>query len=436
LENKPGSDNDIIARQITAFLDETTRVDTLETALKRHREPVTEPDSGGFTRTPSIAVTQPDATNLAAPLLVVPGQILVDDEHAASAKEQLGPEFVGPETVACSKDVSLPIVRFRGPSDAVMAATDRLYDVGIPANFSYVTPSGPFIKSSEGAEFPRGELPKLDSKTRHEIGEGCIRVAIIDTGLNIDDTHWGSSWLQGVTQDRTNRDPLNAISGGPLDNGGGHGTFVAGVVRQVAPAARVKVYRALDSDGFGSEEAVACAILRAAHEGVDIINLSLGTESYKDRPPVALNAALNLLPDEIVVVAAAGNDGSSRPNWPGAFKRVVAVGGLDRDLKPTKWSNRGNWIDFSTVGEGIVSTFVVGFEVEERDPKPEDWRPGPTPWGMWTGTSFAAPQITGLIAREAESSDAQDALAKLRSQGTHMADWGIAVASPLGYTLA
>ena len=425
----PQSDREIIKRQITALLDDAVKRTTVATAIESHREPVSEPESDGFVRTPMVAVSIDET-----PLLVVPGHILVDDEHAQATRALLGPDFSGPERITCPSGTPLPVVRFNSQTADLAVTTDALHDAGIPANFSYVTPSGPYMKSAGGAEYPSGATPEMSEQEQNGVGEGCIRVAIIDTGINVTDTEWGKQWLRGVTVTDGNRDPLNAISKGPLDNGGGHGTFVAGIIRQIAPKAQIRIYRALDSDGVGSEEAVACAILKAVDDGVDIINLSLGTETYKDRPPVALNAALELVPEEVVVVAAAGNDGSSRPNWPAAFKRVVAVAGLDQDLKRTQWSNRGSWIDMSTVGEGVVSTFVVGFESKKEDPDPEDWRPT-APWAMWTGTSFAAPQIVGLIARAAETSDAGQALAELRANGSHVADVGVAVPSPLTYTV-
>ena len=67
-----------------------------------------------------------------------------------------------------------------------------------------------------------------------------------------------------------------------LDFGAGHGTFVAGILQQVDPLARIVVYRALDSDGLASEEAVACAMLRAAEDHVQVISLSIGMQAVDD----------------------------------------------------------------------------------------------------------------------------------------------------------
>lgn len=114
----------------------------------------------------------------------------------------------------------------------------------------------------------------------------------------------------------------------------------------------------------------------------------------------ALAVAMELLahryPD-VLVVAAAGNDGDTRPCWPAAFPEVVAVAGLRPDLSASDWSNRGGWVSCSAVGEGVVSTYVEG---HKRSPDTGiTTRFGPDPWACWTGTSFAAPQIAGAVAR-------------------------------------
>ncbi len=67
-------------------------------------------------------------------------------------------------------------------------------------------------------------------------------------------------------------DPSTSSRSGPaapdgyLDLDAGHGTFVTGIVQQIAPGAEVRVYRAVDSDGIGSEVAVACKMIKAVQE--------------------------------------------------------------------------------------------------------------------------------------------------------------------------
>ena len=72
-----------------------------------------------------------------------------------------------------------------------------------------------------------------------------------------------------------------------------------------------------------------------------------------------------------------------------------------------EWSSHGDWVTCSAVGEGIVSTFVKGEEDQERfgddDVYPED--PERDSWAVWSGTSFAAPQIAAHIATKCRDDD-------------------------------
>ena len=426
---KSKDDFEAIARQVALFADQDGQAALIDRLVTSHLEPVREPESG-FVR-PAVRRLRRDGGSV----FVSPGQILVRTEHAPAARDLLDARFTGPDPVTCD-GTPLPISRFRATvaDDTLAEAIDELYAAGIAANFSHITPSGPYIKGSGGPEYPHGQPPEYESRRDGCDDDRAVRVAVIDTGINVTKTDWHDSWLRDIAIATANTDPLRAVrADGLLDSGAGHGTFVAGIIRQIAPNARVEVLRALDSDGLGSEEAVACAILRAA-ERADIINLSLGTDTYKDRPPVALEAALELIPEHVVVIAAAGNDGSERPNWPAAFKRVTAVAGLDADLKPTKWSNHGSWVNLSTQGEGIVSTYVVGTEASDPDADGPETFDGPRPWALWTGTSFAAPQIAGLLARDGRVGELQQALADLIAGGAHVAGWGSVVPCQLAYS--
>jgi hypothetical protein len=232
--------------------------------------------------------------------------------------------------------------------------------------------------------------------------QGVVRVAIIDTG--IPDLKRGHTWLDDVPRTGDNVDLLDALPAGEdglLDYQAGHGTFVAGVVRRVAPHAQVRMYRACDSDGFGTDHDIAQAILRAHADGAQIINLSLGVRTVDDEPPPAMAAAIaTVLADPArrpVIVAAAGNFGEAGKVFPGAIPGVQAVAGLTAFMTPADWSSSGDHVRFSTVGEGIRSTYVPGTESPVFDPQPDTF--GEDPWAMWSGTSFAAPQITGAVAR-------------------------------------
>jgi len=315
---------------------------------------------------------------------------------------------------------------------------------GFAASLTHMAPlARPVVKGLGGPALgpslePFEEYPRFGSD-----GAGkAPTVAIIDTGITSQTRSDG--WLASVerTPDHpsvhggaTNVDPLDALPRPDqyLDYAAGHGTFVAGVVQQVAPGATIRMYRALQSDGIGTELEVACAMIRAVKDGAQIVNLSLGCQTRFDSPSLPIAAALDVIarhekvPGETLIIASAGNYGDTRPTWPAAFRRVVSVGGLAGDLRPTSWSSRGFWVDCSAVGEGILSTFVEGRESYEFTPYPDDF--GPDSFARWSGTSFSAPQVAGAVARlvQERGLPPRQALAVLIDAGDPVPDFGQAL---------
>jgi hypothetical protein len=295
----------------------------------------------------------------------------------------------------------------------------------------------------------------MDSETFPRAGASVARkplLAVIDTGIAKRKRKDG---LLNEVKRSNNIDPLDVFEHrGRLDFAAGHGTFVAGVVRQVAPHVRIKVYRALDSDGLGSEQAVADAMLRAARDKADVINLSLGMVAQDPAHPCPL---MRVAVETILakgygpaIIASAGNDGTTHPMYPAAFPGVVGVAALKGPPHhvPASWSSHGAWVRCSTVGEGIVSTYVPGTEdrlrrAHPRDPnhpndpndpnypndpanRAPDTYPKVNPWALWSGTSFAAPQIAALVAAHCvDGRRAQDVVEELFPEAGKPTDgWG------------
>jgi hypothetical protein len=109
-----------------------------------------------------------------------------------------------------------------------------------------------------------------------------------------------------------------------------------------------------------------------------------------------------------ILVAAAGNDGVSDPFWPAAFDWAVGVGSLDRSGKVSSFSNYGPSADVYALGRNLVNAFPDGvFECREA-PDVGDQRVFTTGMARWSGTSFSAPVLVGLIAAEMTSSGDMD----------------------------
>ena len=147
------------------------------------------------------------------------------------------------------------------------------------------------------------------------------------------------------------------------------------------------------------------------HDRLDFVNLSLGSYTYEDRPPIVLEAAIRALTEckrcNTTVVAAAGNYGHDREFWPAAFTGadhhldVIAVGALacsqERDLSTDQrapFSNYGPWVDVFAPGTDIVGSYVRGSQRGQRGFPPARF----DGYARWSGTSFAAPFVTALLA--------------------------------------
>ncbi len=327
------------------------------------------------------------------------------------------------------RDRLVQLVKPDASADDIAAARDV---IGKNTSVSYVTPYRMVMKSGATPEDVDGAVPEHTAVTG-----STVRVAILDTGITAEQRTDG--WLRGLVS-TTNEDPLNVLPLGNrdcyLDLAAGHGTFVAGVVAQVAPDADPCVHRVLDTDGVATDLQVGEALVRLVSEdlrpgGRLVVNLSLGTETPDDRPPLALSVALDVVREierarhgEVMVVAAAGNEGRARKCWPGAFDDVVAVAALGEDGNPAAWSSHGDWVRCSTIGEAVLSTYVEGSESPVVDPQPETF--GTDAWAYWTGTSFCAPQVAGAVAHLAAQNDSSlaDALTQLLAGEPSDPDYG------------
>ena len=187
---------------------------------------------------------------------------------------------------------------------------------------------------------------------------------------------------------------------GWLDPVAGHGTFIAGLIEQLAPGCTVRVERVVSPLGDARESDVLAAILAVAQSGQerpDILSLSFGGTALAQAPALRSAIAAAQLAG-ILVVASAGNDGSCVPQYPAAYDGVIAVGALGPD-GPAPWTNYGEWVDACAPGTDLVSSFFAAFDGPE--PRVNTVDPDRfAGWATWSGTSFAAPVVVAALARE------------------------------------
>ncbi|WP_367137313.1 S8 family serine peptidase [Saccharothrix sp. HUAS TT1] len=225
-------------------------------------------------------------------------------------------------------------------------------------------------------------------------GKGVV-VGVVDTGIAATAGADHPLWLGGAFATRADEVDTAYAHDDVFALEGGHGTFVAGVVRQAAPGVRVDPERALDPMGLGTEEDFARAVT-SFDERVHVVNASMGCFTQDDIASEPIRRALATLPADVVVVASAGNQGTARPSWPAALPTVVGVSAvaqqLDGSRSPACYANHGYWVDACAVGNR-TSTFLRGrWELPGLPADVFDR------FAYWLGTSFAAPHVAGRIA--------------------------------------
>jgi minor extracellular serine protease Vpr len=153
-------------------------------------------------------------------------------------------------------------------------------------------------------------LPKRPVKSKYT-GKG-VKIGVIDTGIDYEHPDLKKNYKGGYDVVDLDEDPMETLpeQGIPTI----HGTHVAGIIaadgkmQGVAPDAEIYAYRALGPGGVGTSVGIIAALEKAVEDGMDIINLSLGsTVNSPDWPTsIAVNRAIDM---GVAVVIANGNEG-------------------------------------------------------------------------------------------------------------------------------
>lgn len=364
-EGRPGGDYFYVARQLVVHHEDVPRV---RDGLARFKAEPVEEDAGGQWIRFELGSDEPvpevvdelrrAALATEAPLVAADDAEGGEDDPGRLLRERLG----------------MLARRWRPQAEA---STIRVYPHLVLAVANHMR----WAPATLPTAADRPELPEAS-----DTASGPT-VVILDTGAA------DHKWFAGRV-DHQDDDEADADGDGRLDPIAGHGTFMAGLVLQVAPMARVVVRRivpALAVTDFDVAKAVDVV------EYADVVVLSLGGYNTDNTPLPAVAAAIRRLEERLpgcVVVAAAGNDGVNRPFWPAAMKGVIGVGALDRRGRPARFSNHGDWVDACAPGDGLVSTYL-DFDGEQE---PTGLAVGFQGWARWSGTSFATPVIAGAIA--------------------------------------
>ena len=204
-----------------------------------------------------------------------------------------------------------------------------------------------------------------------ETGNPDVTIAILDTGVA------GDANLDHV------RPGVSFVAGDPAVDPTGHGTWVAEIaaaahdetgIAGMCPGCTILPVQVGDETGRVPWSAAAQGVTWAVDNGADIINLSFGGRVQSQVLTDAVNYAIA---NDVIVVAAAGNNGTPTEFFPAAIPGVLGVAGHDENHERYGWSNYGDWADVSAPG------CTMGRSEGE--------------WVPICGTSFASPTIAGAL---------------------------------------
>lgn len=314
---------------------------------------------------PEITVSEP----------AVPNVIVIQTSGSNLAAVQAQVEILGGTITRDEALGTLGAVVVTLPENANPSEIAKLADTGHaePDYYAVALANDPLVEQQWGRTL-------LNLETPASAATGfTVKVAVIDSGACASHPDLAGQYLAGWDYIGSDSDPSDEF---------GHGCQVSGIIAAIedndigiagiSPQIRILPYRVLDGRGIGRYSDVAAAIVRAVQDGAQVINLSLGGPNSSNLLSEAVEYARQA---GVVVVAAAGNSGQEQVYYPAAIEGVISVGAIGENHMRSTFSNYGK-IDLWAAGENVLTTTLDGT------------------YGRVSGTSFAAPHVSGLAALE------------------------------------
>jgi subtilisin family serine protease len=222
------------------------------------------------------------------------------------------------------------------------------------------------------------KLPEARQAINNGTGEG-VRIAIIDSGIEVDHPELAGIKLSDDLHIVETGIQIEARPGNGTDIFG-HGTAIAAIVQRIAPDAQIGSFRVLGENLASRTVIIREGVRQAMDRGYHILNCSFGCGlpehifQYKDWIDEAYLKGIH-------VVASCNNFDFTRPEWPGYFPSVVTVNMARFDDDHTFFYKPGHLVEFAARGVDVT-----------------------LPWNnhsmkQVSGSSFAAPIMSGLLAR-------------------------------------
>jgi len=308
----------------------------------------------------------------------VPGRILVKPVDSADENQvQASIRGQGAQEVGRIHQINVRILKVPEKAEArVIAALSKNpnFEFAEPDYIATanLTPNDPYYPAYQW------HLPAISAPTAWDTitGSPTIILAMIDSGVQLDHPDLAGRILSGYDFANNDADPSD-------DNG--HGTSTAGTAAATGNngigmagltwGSLILPVKVLGATGSGSYSAISSGINYSADRGARVINMSLGGTLSSSTLQSSVNYAWN---KGSVLIAAAGNNGTSQTVYPAACSNVVAVSAINSANTITSWSSYGSFVDLCAPGDNI-GTLATG-----------------SGYAISSGTSFSSPIVAGV----------------------------------------
>ncbi len=245
----------------------------------------------------------------------------------------------------------------------------------------------PHLRSAKAESKPRENwgIKKIQANEVWKISKGAgVKVAVLDTGINLSHPALRANIKGGINILKPKSSPND-------DNG--HGTHVAGIIGAcenksglcgVAPEVALYAVKIFDSRGEANLSDIVEGLQWCLEQDIKLINLSFGISNDNHLLQKMIQKAASA---GLIMVCAAGNEGSLAGDqqtdnvlYPARYPETIAVSALSEQEDFATYSSSGPQIDFIAPGSAIYSTGLTGKYTSK------------------SGTSFAAPHLTGVLA--------------------------------------
>lgn len=212
-----------------------------------------------------------------------------------------------------------------------------------------------------------------------------VTVAIIDTGC---DMKLFNKYYGGKISEFYN--VLEQSTTAMIDENG-HGTHIAGTIAESTPN-NVKIIpvKISKTGSMYYSDIIAAINYIVYNKKAQVINMSFGGYGYNEALEQAIESAKA---QNIISVAAAGNDNTSKKHYPSSLDNTISIASVDSNLNKSTFSNYGAEITFTAPGTNIKSIMGKDASISKKNGNNDD-----DDHEIISGTSMATPHAVSAVA--------------------------------------